>query len=281
MRKLCLAAAWLAVFAAGMAVCSAVDLRATTAVFRPGTAFSRFFDVAGLLPTAAAGIFAGSAALVTDRTGRRGVRRAEIGCAGFLCVFTLVAISQMAPLCLIAAVPLTAGLFPAALRMSRRAAERAGAEKLREIALLALFAAMMATMGQTAVKICFNRPRFIALTDPETQFTPWWVTHLPVLADSAFPSGHVSQAALLFLLPFLKEVCPKLRRRGWDAAFLCAAVLLTGCTMLGRMMAGAHYLTDVWAGLFLTLFSIAGARAWQKGRHAAPRSADLPAPRKA
>ncbi len=121
--------------------------------------------------------------------------------------------------------------------------------------LVALIAVLAAVMGQTIVKFAFNRPRFRALTDPDRQFTYWFIHH-PFALDSSFPSGHAAQSALSFLLLYLKRFIPKLRTRKWDLALGCTAAFITVSTMLSRMFLGAHYATDVWAGCFLTLGTI-------------------------
>ena len=121
-----------------------------------------------------------------------------------------------------------------------------------------LIALIAAVMGQTVIKFGFNRPRFRTLTDPDAQFTYWFVHH-PFILDSSFPSGHAAQSALAFLLLYLKRFIPKLRTRKWDAVLGGIAVFVTVSTMLSRMFLGAHYATDVWAGCFLTLGTISVA----------------------
>ncbi len=114
---------------------------------------------------------------------------------------------------------------------------------------------LAAVLGQTVVKFAFNRPRFRTLTDPDRQFTYWFVHH-PFALDSSFPSGHAAQSALSFLLLYLKRFVQKLRTRGWNLALGGAAAFITVSTMLSRMFLGAHYATDVWAGCFLTLGTV-------------------------
>ena len=121
--------------------------------------------------------------------------------------------------------------------------------------IIALVSALVAVAGQTIIKMAFNRPRFISLTDPDTQFTYWFVRH-PIAHDSSFQSGHAAQAALSFILVFIKRFLPKLRSRKWDLALWVIAIFITVSTMISRLLLGVHYATDVWAGCFLTLFTI-------------------------
>ena len=136
--------------------------------------------------------------------------------------------------------------------------------------LIALVTALAAVLGQTIIKFAFNRPRFRSLSDPDTQFTYWFVHH-PFAMDSSFPSGHAAQSALAFLLLYLKRFIPGLRSRRWDALFGAAAAFITGSTMLSRMFLGAHYATDVWAGCFLTLGTISAAHWFVDSTYMLPR----------
>ena len=152
------------------------------------------------------------------------------------------------------------GIFSAlfivfSLYINRILSRKADPFELRKGMLIALIAVLAAVMGQTIVKFAFNRPRFRTLTDPDRQYTYWFVHH-PFALDSSFPSGHAAQSALSFLLLYLKRFIPKLRTRRWDLALGCAAAFITASTMLSRIFLGAHYATDVWAGCFLTLGTI-------------------------
>ena len=127
--------------------------------------------------------------------------------------------------------------------------------ELRKVMMIGLSATLVAVLGQTIIKYGFNRPRFITLTDPDAQFTYWFVRH-PIAHDSSFPSGHAAQSALSFILVFLKRFIPRLRSKKWDVTLWSLAIFITGSTMISRMMLGVHYATDVWAGCFLTLLTI-------------------------
>ncbi len=59
--------------------------------------------------------------------------------------------------------------------------------ELRKVMMVGLAATLVAVLGQTIIKYGFNRPRFITLTDPDLQFTYWFVHH-PIAHDSSFPS---------------------------------------------------------------------------------------------
>lgn len=80
-------------------------------------------------------------------------------------------------------------------------------------------------------------------------FTPWYkMGHdrgIYSRADS-FPSGHTFDAAVLLLTYFLCQSFEKLKKAAPFMLFLSGAYVL--CMGFMRMVAGAHYLTDVAAG---------------------------------
>ena len=130
--------------------------------------------------------------------------------------------------------------------------------EVRKVMLIGLMAALMAVLGQMMTKFMFNRPRFYLLTDPDAQFK-YWFYHYPFEPDSSFPSGHSAQAALTFMILYLKRFIPSLDTRKWDIFLFLVASFLTVSTMVSRMFLGMHYATDVWAGSFMTLAMITWA----------------------
>lgn len=88
------------------------------------------------------------------------------------------------------------------------------------------------------VKILVHRPRpFVA-----GQFVDW--------SGYSFASGHTIGATLLYgqLALF---VVPAIRGRRWRALTIFSAVLIVLLVGFGRIALGAHYLTDVLAGIVL------------------------------
>ena len=112
------------------------------------------------------------------------------------------------------------------------------------------------------IKIFWGRPRMrmISMT-PEASFQPWWIAGsslknqllpLGVLFDEfkSFPSAHTSCAACAMavsVLPLLNENF----KGNKDILFYCA-MLLTFLVGLARIIAGAHFLSDITAGMLVT-----------------------------
>jgi membrane-associated phospholipid phosphatase len=99
-------------------------------------------------------------------------------------------------------------------------------------------------------------------------FHPWYALpitpygygsagNLPFISEDAsksFPSGHETMASVgfysLILLPFTVKQC---NTKTWRIS--CFTTAICGCVLvaLGRMIAGAHYLSDVTVGNFLAM----------------------------
>lgn len=113
------------------------------------------------------------------------------------------------------------------------------------------------------IKVFFQRPRMrmIAVT-PEASFQNWWVMGcdnyeflrgLGIEAEEfkSFPSGHSANAAILLIimgaLPLLEEKYYEKR----NILFFGALVFVL-LVAFSRIVAGAHFLSDVTMGIFVT-----------------------------
>ena len=118
--------------------------------------------------------------------------------------------------------------------------------------------------GVTLLKIIFHRPRYRALVLHEgIGFHGWWkpcFSYKQLMAEynltseefKSFPSGHSCEISLLFLVPtFLPIVSEKIRKIQIPL-FICAA-LLALLTMFCRILAAAHFLSDVSVGAMLII----------------------------
>lgn len=103
------------------------------------------------------------------------------------------------------------------------------------------------------LKNIWGRPRFYSMLDDFSAFSPWY--HIVGSPESdffkSFPSGHAANAAMLVCIVLLARVVPKLKEK--TALLYTIGFAWTGCTMLARIIAGAHFLSDVTVGAALTL----------------------------
>jgi membrane-associated phospholipid phosphatase len=96
-------------------------------------------------------------------------------------------------------------------------------------------ASLISVMGSASLKIYFNRVR------------PHLVPHLDSATDMAFPSGHATSAAVVYILFAL--LAPREYRRYWMGIGVVLA-LLTG---LSRIALGVHWASDILGGWALGL----------------------------
>ncbi|MBW2736590.1 MAG: phosphatase PAP2 family protein [Deltaproteobacteria bacterium] len=94
------------------------------------------------------------------------------------------------------------------------------------------------------VKGLWGRVRFVHLV-AATQYTPFYIP-AGVGAGRSFPSGHAAMGAMGATLPFYLMGRAS---KGWQAAAWVLTVGWSVTVAFGRMVAGAHFLTD-------TLFSV-------------------------
>lgn len=108
-----------------------------------------------------------------------------------------------------------------------------------------------------ALKFLWGRPRFVNLHADFHDFSPLWSLN-PCTGDVSFPSGHV--AAALVTLP-VGAVLWRNGNRTAGATVLVLTLTFSAVVGFGRMVHGAHFLSDVLAsmatGILLTPASVA------------------------
>lgn len=133
---------------------------------------------------------------------------------------------------------------------------RIGPEKLRQyrrVALVLLMVSIGATVLVNVVKILWARPRMRSIDSIE-QFKYWYQINGPSGDNElkSFPSGHTANSfimlAYLLFIPLSKK---DLRIR-----FSAFAILWGAMTALSRVILGAHFLSDVIVGGFITILLI-------------------------
>ena len=97
-------------------------------------------------------------------------------------------------------------------------------------------------------------------------YTPWYVFNGKVSPDElmltlgvasdgfkSFPSGHSSSVAMLIVLTALPKLIPSLNTKGKKTILYLAVFLGVFAVTFSRILVGAHYLSDVLVGTFITL----------------------------
>ena len=137
--------------------------------------------------------------------------------------------------------------------------------KLLPIALIIVIAAALGQGVVHALKPIFARERFRASHYFEYHkiisegYNPWYVIKgsSSTLAKqygvgktyfSSFPSGHTACAGIVYCLMYIPFFVKSLDNKKYKWIFIVAPILITGIVALGRIVVGAHYLSDVLVG---------------------------------
>lgn len=131
--------------------------------------------------------------------------------------------------------------------------------------IVALLAELAVVEG---LKLIFGRLRFREwLQNPTNGYWPWYRLNGKPQSDGykSFPSGHTASACLLLPVTFIFNAFGK-EKEGRTARICLLVWVLT--VMTSRMMAGAHFLSDVCAGALITvtITVITGAIIFKDGK---------------
>lgn len=135
-------------------------------------------------------------------------------------------------------------------------ADRSNPTHLLRISLIIIIAFAVEHLTCELVKYLAMRPRYRFLTDTELNtvgatFTNWWNWN-PFSQTSgdcfkSFPSGHTAAASITLLSPLLVG-CSKYRFKHDQLVFFILSACFVVFVAVFRMIAGAHYLSDVSMG---------------------------------
>jgi membrane-associated phospholipid phosphatase len=118
---------------------------------------------------------------------------------------------------------------------------------LRRAAWIGIFTLVFATLFLEGAKQLWGRQRFRSMSDPTTQFSPWYQIRGYAQSDvyKSFPSGHSCRSAYFLLI-----ACFPIRKHA-KLIWIILAALWTLCVMVSRVIVGAHFATDVLCGAML------------------------------
>lgn len=142
-------------------------------------------------------------------------------------------------------------------------------EKAIAFASTALIYFVFVLIIMNALKTIWGRMRFREMTDPLTQFTPWYqICSRGGFSDTyaSFPSGHSMNSAAVILLLLFPDIFPWFEGK----EKILRIVVYTWIVLVGssRVMMGAHFASDVTVGILLslTLFEVIRAVVYKKER---------------
>ena len=261
------AAVLAAVLAACLCLGSAFDYQISCALFNPANLYGRAIEATGELPFEVTASIAGVMLVrAADRSRVSGWFQAVLGVliAAALVVYELhCALRVDAQLAAVACIVSLAVMLAANVVAWRLTPDAAPAELERWALMVFAVWVVQAIVLNLVVKPLWSRPRMrvIAVT-PGLEFQPWWQIGHPskesfiaagVVKDGfkSFASGHTAHAAIGLTLAGLPAAGLK-REPSRRRVVFWAAVALTAAVALGRIIAGAHFLSDVTCGFALT-----------------------------
>ena len=133
-------------------------------------------------------------------------------------------------------------------------------DALIRAALIVVIAVLAEELAVNLIKIFWERPRMRDLAADYSDFSAWYMPRSSAVSGDSFPSGHTAKAAGACFYMLLCDIYGKLKgRRGY---FLAAGLLWTVIIGAGRVVAAAHFASDVTAGAFFMLLSFIISRAF-------------------
>ena len=261
-----------AILAAILALClltgTFFDYQISSALFNSSSLFGRFVEAAGELPFEVTASIAGVMLVRCAGDGCKGSKGLAV--LGVLINVGLVGYEVLGSLhvggkLVAAQLVLTFALAIAGNVVAYRATHDAAPQELKRWALMVLVVwVIQAIILNVIVKPLWSRPRMRVIeVTPGLNFQPWWVIGNPdkwsyiaagVIKDGfkSFASGHTAHAAIGLMLTGLPAAAftekPSRRRVVfWIMAAVAAFVAF------GRIVIGAHFLSDVSCGFALVL----------------------------
>lgn len=262
------AAAITVILAFCLLVGSFFDYQISSALFNSSSLFGRFIEAAGELPFELTASIAGVMLVRAVRPDSRGSKwlavlgiLVNVGLAGYEIIGSLRVGGKLIAVQL----ALTFVLVIVANLIVYRLTRTTEPDELTRWALMVLAVWIaQAIILNAIVKPLWSRPRMRVIeVTPGLNFQPWWVIGNPdkwayiaagVIKDGfkSFASGHTAHAAIGLMLAGLptaafKEKPSRRRVVFWTAAVVAALVAF------GRIVIGAHFLSDVSCGFALVL----------------------------
>lgn len=262
------AAAIAAILAFCLLVGSFFDYQISSALFNSSSLFGRFIEAAGELPFELTASIAGVMLVRAVRPDSRGSKwlavlgiLVNVGLAGYEIIGSLRVGGKLIAVQLV----LTFVLVIVANLIVYRLTRTTEPDELTRWALmvLAVWIAQVIILN-AIVKPLWSRPRMRVIeVTPGLNFQPWWVIGNPdkwayiaagVIKDGfkSFASGHTAHAAIGLMLAGLPTVAFKEKPSRRRVVFWTAAVV-AALVAFGRIVIGAHFLSDVSCGFALVL----------------------------
>lgn len=250
-----------------LGVGSFFDFQISSALYDPNNVYGIFFASFGQVPAMLCWSFGGVILVRLAKDKNIFIKiLAFVGCA----LFNLLALAALTfdPYQYIKVLPI-AVCFVIALIIAGvsnyafyKATENTSKEDLKKLCIVLIGAMLLSNIIVNIVKVPWSRPRMRMIAEqPLASFQPWWVIGcearealmaLGVASEEfkSFPSGHACCAACMMLLCVLPLVSEKMK--GKENILFAIGFGFPLLVALARIIAGAHFLTDVTVGMTVT-----------------------------
>lgn len=143
-----------------------------------------------------------------------------------------------------------------------RAVPKERAREAVTFAIIAIVYVILIVIIMNSIKSVWGRLRMREMLDPVSEFTPWYEIHFRGGFDNryaSFPSGHTMNAAGVILITLLPTIFAGLK--GKEVLLRVIAYLWAAVVGFSRVVAGAHFATDVLFGILLSYALFEATRA--------------------
>lgn len=259
----------LAVFAAALVFAGIYDLDISLAVADPMSVFGRLLEILGEPPAIL--FTAWSCALIAARFLKKPEKKKKyyaltaLACVGtvgtsFYTIYatfkygfawsadingtTLSVPVWVKPVSALICAAISALMLVIAMRMRRETLE-----KIFDTTCRCVFVGVTTFVVVWLIKLVWGRVRFRSMNGDYSLFTRWFIPR-GFTGNYSFPSGHTSNAAVIFTSTYyLKSTRKKYLK---PVMYSCLTVWLV-TVALSRVLVGAHFLSDVLCGMAITL----------------------------
>lgn len=239
----------LGLIAVALGVFAFTDLQISMFLFGKAQGYGHLFEAIGEMPMAFIGTFSAAAMIVTSE------KKKSLANFGFALLFLFNGLMTAALPGLNAklSLPVIGLILVIALGLGAWLPTLVPAkyqQTLRQVAKIGLLLGILAMFVINGVKFAWGRERMRHMSDPLTQFTPWYLPQGLASGNEfmSFPSGHSANGAVILWITLLPLFIDGLKK----APLEIFAWVWTILTMVSRIVVGAHFASDVTMGMAIT-----------------------------
>ncbi|GMO43266.1 MAG: hypothetical protein Ta2B_23780 [Termitinemataceae bacterium] len=240
------------------------DLQIDKVLYNPQSSFGKLFALLGVLPQCVLSFLAPSmvmAVLIAKRNKINTIGIIILILFSFICTYpnlkylnygisSRIHLSTTLTLCLL--VLILCALVFIALPFAKK-----NSDDVLKTALIGLLIILVGEFILNTLKIHWGRQRFFTMSDPDAQFTKWFLPQSKAVSDNfkSFPSGHSFSAMLALWFSLFPSFIFTGREKInlWSKIIFTLGIIFGLATMFSRLVLGKHFLSDVTMGALISL----------------------------